>query len=50
MARKAAADGKPMPAEWRRLYRIWSACGFPAFLAVLGIIWLMLARPAISLF
>jgi uncharacterized membrane protein len=50
MARKAAADGTPMPAEWRRLYRIWFACGFPAFLAVLGIIWLMLARPAISLF
>lgn len=49
-ARKAAADGVPLPAEWRRLYRIWFACGLPAFFAVLGIIWLMLARPAISLF
>ncbi|MDI6836590.1 MAG: DUF2269 domain-containing protein, partial [Rhizobiaceae bacterium] len=26
------------------------ACGFPAFFAVLAIIWLMLARPSIALF
>lgn len=50
IARVAAADGAPLPPEWRRLYRIWFACGFPAFLAVLAIIWLMLARPDIRLF
>jgi uncharacterized membrane protein len=45
VARSAAAEGLPLPREWFRLYRIWFACGFPAFFAVLGIIWLMLAKP-----
>ena len=31
--------------EYRRLYRIWFAAGFPAFAGVLAILWLMLARP-----
>ncbi|MGO8506463.1 DUF2269 family protein, partial [Rhizobium leguminosarum] len=30
--------------------RIWFACGFPAFFAVIGILWLMLMKPAITLF
>jgi uncharacterized membrane protein len=50
IARKAALDDAPLPPQWHRLYRIWFVCGFPAFLAVLGIIWLMLAKPSISLF
>ena len=50
LARVAAADGTPLPPEWRRLYRIWFACGFPAFLSVLVILWLMLEKPDISLF
>lgn len=50
LARQAADDKKPLPPEWQKLYRIWVACGFPAFFAVLGIIWLMLAKPSISLF
>lgn len=50
IARQSAKDERPLPPEWQRLYRIWFACGFPAFFAVLGIIWLMLAKPAISLF
>jgi uncharacterized membrane protein len=50
MARAAAVDDTPLPPEWHRLYRIWFACGFPAFLAVLGIFWLMLKKPDISLF
>jgi uncharacterized membrane protein len=46
----AAADaGAQLPDAYRRLYRIWFACGFPAFLAVLAIIWLMLTRPDIEL-
>jgi uncharacterized membrane protein len=49
LARKAAASGSPLPESYRRLYRIWFAFGFPAFLAVLGIIWLMLTRPSIAL-
>lgn len=49
LAHAAAASGLAMPAAYHRLYRIWFACGFPAFTAVLAIIWLMLARPAITL-
>jgi uncharacterized membrane protein len=35
---------------YHRLYRVWFACGLPAFFAVLAIVWLMLARPSITLF
>jgi len=49
LARAAAQADAPLPDEWRRLYRVWFACGFPAFAAVLGIIWLMLTRPVLTL-
>ena len=45
LARAAAAERKPLPDEAMRLYRLWFACGLPAFAAVLGIIALMVARP-----
>ena len=47
LAREAADEGAELPAAFHRLYRVWLACGVPAFAAVLAIIWLMLARPAI---
>ena len=50
LARQAAAAERPLPQAYDRLYRIWFACGFPAFFAVLAIFWLMLTRPAIMLF
>lgn len=50
LARQSAATGRPLPERYDRLYRIWFACGFPAFLAVIAIFWLMLTRPAIELF
>ncbi|MBO9656414.1 MAG: DUF2269 domain-containing protein [Agrobacterium tumefaciens] len=50
IARDCAAKGQDLPAQWFRLYRIWFVCGFPAFFAVLGIIWLMLNKPDIPLF
>lgn len=50
IARDCAATGQTLPAQWFRLYRIWFACGFPAFFAVVGIIWLMLTKPDIALF
>lgn len=49
LARVAAREGLPLPGEYHRLFRIWFACGIPAFLAVLAIIWLMLAKPSFSL-
>lgn len=46
MARTALAEGRPLPAAYHRLYRLWFASGIPAFAAMLAIIALMLTRPA----
>ena len=48
LARKAVLKNIPLPEKERRLFRIWFACGFPAFAAVLAILWLMVARPEIG--
>jgi uncharacterized membrane protein len=45
LARAAADRDLPLPPEYQRLWRRWFACGFPAFGAVLGIVWLMIAKP-----
>jgi uncharacterized membrane protein len=49
LASEAAASAAPLPERYFQLYRIWFACGFPAFISVLAIIWLMLARPSLML-
>ena len=45
LARESAHAGTALPPAYHRLYRAWFACGFPAFVAVLAILWLMAARP-----
>ncbi len=50
LAKEAAASGQALPADYNRLFGVWFACGFPAFFAVMGIVWLMLVRPPIALF
>jgi uncharacterized membrane protein len=45
LARTAAAAGSNLPPEYHRLFRLWFAFGFPAFAAVIGIVWLMVAKP-----
>ncbi|KQW58512.1 MULTISPECIES: DUF2269 domain-containing protein [Ensifer] len=50
LAQLAAAENTPLPPAFDRLYAIWFACGFPAFFAVVGIFWLMLAKPQFQLF
>lgn len=50
LAREADAQGTALPDRFHGLYRIWFAFGFPAFAAVLAIVWLMLARPSVNLF
>lgn len=45
LARAAAASGEALPEAYFRLCRIWFACGFPAFAAILVIVWLMITRP-----
>lgn len=47
LAQQAADAAAPLPDAYHRLYRRWFAFGFPAFAAVLAIVWLMLARPAL---
>lgn len=50
MARLAAAAlraGAPLPPRYHRLFRLWFALGWPAFLAVLAILHLMVAKPAL---
>lgn len=47
IARRAAAEQTPLPPLYHRLYRIWFTFGFPAFFAVLAIIWLMLSKPGL---
>ena len=45
IARASLAANAELPPQWHRLYRIWFACGWPAFGAVLVILWLMTAKP-----
>ncbi|WP_269514308.1 DUF2269 family protein [Brevundimonas subvibrioides] len=45
LAEEAASQGTRLSATYGRLYRIWFAMGFPAFVAVIGIYGLMVARP-----
>jgi uncharacterized membrane protein len=45
LARAAADAGAPLPEKEQKLFRIWFAFGFPAFFAVLAILWLMVTRP-----
>lgn len=47
LAREAAASGAELPAAYHTLFRWWFAFGFPAFAAVVAILWLMIARPTL---
>jgi uncharacterized membrane protein len=49
LARRAAAENRPLPALYHRLYTVWYAFGFPAFTSVLVIFWLMSAKPDIPM-
>lgn len=41
-----AASHSTLPPAYRRLSRLWFWLGWPAFLAVIAIFWLMIAKPA----
>ncbi|HWE46156.1 MAG TPA: DUF2269 domain-containing protein [Caulobacteraceae bacterium] len=47
LAREAATTGAPLPDAYFRLFRLWFVLGIPAFLAVLAILWLMVAKPSL---
>ena len=46
LAIQAAATDTPLPERYFRLFRLGFVLGFPAFAAVLGIVWLMVAKPS----
>jgi uncharacterized membrane protein len=46
MAQAAAKDGGALPAPYWRYLKIWSALGVPAFVAMVLVFWLMVAKPA----
>ncbi|MEP9348164.1 DUF2269 domain-containing protein [Xanthobacter sp. KR7-225] len=50
LAEAAEKAGAALPPAYHRLFWTWFAFGFPAFGAILGILWLMVAKPSIALF
>lgn len=47
LAEAATAAGEPLPEAYHRLFRWWFALGWPAFVGVLGVYWLMIAKPGL---
>lgn len=45
LARDSVAQGEPLDSRFDRLLRWWVGLGIPAFLGVLAIYWLMVAKP-----
>jgi uncharacterized membrane protein len=46
LAEAAAAANAPLPDAYRRLFRWWTALGVPAFVSLVVVFWLMVAKPA----
>ncbi|WP_374583356.1 DUF2269 family protein [Pseudoduganella sp.] len=45
MALAAHAAGAPLPAQYWRYARRWELLGYPAFIAMLAVYWLMVHKP-----
>lgn len=45
LARAAVATGQPLGAEYHRAMRLWFILGWPAFLGLTAVFWLMVAKP-----
>ncbi len=48
LARQAAAANVPLPTAYHQLFQRWVMLGIPAFITVLVILWLMVARPRLG--
>jgi uncharacterized membrane protein len=46
LAAAAAASGSALPPAYRRYFRVWFALGVPAFVALVVVFYLMVAKPA----
>lgn len=49
LARQAEREGNPLPKAYHDLYARWFLLGIPAFLSMLAIVWLMVAKPSLFL-
>jgi uncharacterized membrane protein len=47
LAASAAELQSPLPQRYYMLFRLWFLSGFPAFVAVVAIFWLMIAKPVL---
>lgn len=47
LAQAAAESGMPLGDRYRATMRLWFILGWPAFLGLLGVFWLMLAKPGL---
>ncbi|NIZ00394.1 DUF2269 family protein [Thalassospira lucentensis] len=45
IAHEAVETNSSLPSTYRSLYRIWLIFGFPAFIAIMLIVWLMISKP-----
>jgi uncharacterized membrane protein len=46
LAQYAAHQDEPLPSAYLKLFRWWTALGIPAFLSLLVVFYLMVAKPA----
>ncbi len=47
MAEDAARSGTPLPERFWRYHRLWTALGWPAFIAFIAIFFLMVVKPTL---
>jgi len=45
LAERAASENARLPHEFLRLFRWWTALGVPAFVSLVVVFWLMVAKP-----
>ena len=45
LSAQSLSTGRPLPAAYFRAMRVWFWLGWPAFIAVIAIVWLMVAKP-----
>ncbi len=43
---EALAQNRPLPPQALRHYRLWFALGWPAFIGLMAVFWLMIAKPS----
>ncbi len=45
MTKQAVGSGEPLPARYNKLFKIWFALGWPAFIGLVIVFYLMVAKP-----